>query len=341
MAPWTQYGRLFNVAVCRSRIQTFSRVSRLTSCGISSPINRSKRLFNTTTNNTDSSKDSRYKQVTSFSFKDYYEWFNGDISYVLNQNYIPIAKNNILPNIANKNNYLEIGCGHGVVLNELAPLFNKNICIMDANPFMLNHAKDTLSQTIINDINITTINEYIDDDDSSLINNIDIKFDFINFQNVLWHIQINKWENVFNKLYNLLNKNGKLVISHLDNFGVCYEICKYFYPNMETNNAVYVKNYFENRNDNKKEFNIEIIKDKVKLTAPESMTVQMFKDFNKTVTPTYNPELVGIYSDMEQEIIIKDLFKKLGCYEKEIDKNVGEYMVNSEYDYAHTVITKI
>jgi len=120
-------------------------------------------------------------------------------------NYYKFSQKNILNHLKNRvksKSLLEVGCGLGYVLD----FFNKNSHLVcegaDISKVAIDKAKLSFPQYVFHklDIQIDTIS-------------LKKKYDIVILNKVLLYV-LEKFENVFENVYNLLNKNGIFIISN-------------------------------------------------------------------------------------------------------------------------------
>ena len=291
-----------------------------------------------------------YKERTAFSFSKYYEWYSDDFATLVPSKYLPMIESKYFKHIKNKNNYLEVGCGRGVAVNQLAPYFDNKVCIIEPNTVFLDTTLSKLKENKAIKADVQVINSLIDDDDFDPKQHLDnnFKFDFINMQHVLWHVQLSKWDHVMNTLYGLLNSDGGVLnITQLAPVRTFYDIHTHFVPEMRTTD--YIKDYFVNKKQLTIGKDIDIVNDVFTATLPESICVDVMVDMLITNYAIYdyhlneNGILVNKNNTNDQiskndlEVAIKEYFAKDNLYSKDIDKNCGEHLVTLDIEQAHAV----
>jgi len=157
----------------------------------------------------------------------------------------------IIDNVENKNYYLDIGSGPG----DISELIGNNF-----NNFMTNEPNSSFYNTYnFNNKYLGNISKYIQETNNKDFKNI--KFDLITCIHSFYYIELKDYEKVLKKLYNLLNTNGKLIISlapyhndfESDWSKIMYKCIGFYYNPFEN-----IKNILS-----KYDTNIEIIKDDV------------------------------------------------------------------------------
>ncbi|MCT7530902.1 class I SAM-dependent methyltransferase [Aliarcobacter cryaerophilus] len=120
-------------------------------------------------------------------------------------NYYKFSQNNILKhllNITNSKIMLEVGCGLGYVVD----FFNKNSHLMcegaDISKVAINKASVSFPQYTFYQLDIQ--------DDIRFMKK---KYDIVILNQVLWYV-LERFENVFENVFHLLNKNGIFIISN-------------------------------------------------------------------------------------------------------------------------------
>jgi len=119
--------------------------------------------------------------------------------------YYKFSQKNILNHLKNRvksKSLLEVGCGLGYVVN----FFNKNshlVCEgVDISEIAIDKAKLSFPQYVFHKLDIQ--------DDLLCVRK---KYDIVILNKVLWYV-LEKFENVFENVYNLLNDNGVFIISN-------------------------------------------------------------------------------------------------------------------------------
>ena len=120
-------------------------------------------------------------------------------------NYYKFSQNNILKhllNITNSKIMLEVGCGLGYVVD----FFNKNSHLIcegaDISKVAINKASVSFPQYTFYQLDIQ--------DDIRFMKK---KYDIVILNQVLWYV-LERFENVFENVFHLLNKNGIFIISN-------------------------------------------------------------------------------------------------------------------------------
>ena len=209
-----------------------------------------------------------YMAKTQVSFEEYHEWFDDDMSKTLNDNWIKMMQKEYFDKDALGNkNYMEIGIGRGYVLSHFHSYF-KELCLIEPNDCFI---KSATSRILYEDPNksIQVIPKFVDDFVPSKDLNagfIKNKFDFINIQNIFWHINLDKWESVLNNLLSCLKtdhvNNGKeslLNITFTDSRSAFMNIHQHFVP--EFRSTQFMVDHFKKVCINNKNIKMKVVQD--------------------------------------------------------------------------------
>ena len=157
--------------------------------------------------------------------------------------------------------------------------------------------------------NVESINGLVDEfNHATLLDNVNInnngddelKFDFINMQHVLWHVQFSKWDHVINTLYQLLNVDSGccMNITHAISSGTMHELCLHFCPQLKTIDDI--TDYFVKNKNLKIGQDIDIINDPLSMILPESICLGIVTEMLKSSLATHQMNQDGdIYNDLE------------------------------------------
>ena len=145
-------------------------------------------------------------------YKYYYQSYN--LSSLSDEEYVNKYKHNelasftpklkeLIDNIENKNYYLDIGSGPG----NISELIGNNF-----NYFMTNEPNSSFYNNYnFNEKYLGNISKYIQETNDDDFKNT--KYDLITCIHSFYYIEFKDYKKVLNKLYDLLNTNGKLIIS--------------------------------------------------------------------------------------------------------------------------------
>ena len=289
---------------------------------------------------------SSYIGRTGLSFQNYKESFNDQAACKFNNNFIQMMQKKYLHrNKLGNSSYLEIGIGPGYVLSQFQSYF-KNLCIIEPNNLYIEQATQQITSQVEPNKLIQVIDKFVDDFDprkdlNSLF--LDKKFDFINIQNVFWHVHLDKWKNVLNNLLFCLNKEfveqnklSLLNITHSHSQATCIDIHRYFIPDFRT--VEYMIDHFNDICIERQGIEMKIIKDPLTFYLSESMAMSLMIKFLTIDLPIY-----GIsFDDLDPEevkAVIYDHWNRDGVITKQVDEQTGERIVELYSAATHLMLT--
>ena len=281
-----------------------------------------------------------YISRTGMSFKDYHEWFDEQASMAFNANWLQmIQKDYFDKNAVGNNNYMEVGAGPGYVLSHFQSYFN-NLCFIEPNEIFIKTAKQKIIDKDPHK-SFEAIHKFVEDFEPH--KDLKNKFDFINIQNVFWHIHLNKWNDVLNNLFYCLNKDNiddnnisLLSISHSHSQCTCVDIVKHYIPELRT--IEYIIDHFQEICDQNKNIEMKIVKDPFQIELPESVAMTAMLDLFKIDFPIYNVSFEDL--DIEEaKSVMKYYWKRDGMITDKIDETLGEFMVTFYPASTHLLIT--
>lgn len=286
-----------------------------------------------------------YMAKTQVSFEEYHEWFDDDMSKTLNDDWIKMMYQEYFSKDAlGDKNYMEIGIGRGYVLSHFHAYF-KQLCLIEPNDCFIKSATSRILNKEPNKF-IQVIPKFVDDfDPAKDLNNVFIrnKFDFINIQNIFWHINLSKWESVLNNLFSSLKtenvEDGKLSLLNItftDSRSAFMNIHRHFVP--EFRSTQYIVDHFKKVCINNKNIKMKVIKDPLSFDLPESGALQLMMDWLKLDFAIYNVSFDDLDIN-EVKSVIKRYWKLDGAYTNEIDPESGECIIKCSPGQVHFMLT--
>eukprot|EP01084_Bolivina_argentea_P172034 298016_1 len=273
------------------------------------------------------------------SFAEYFDWYKEDIAQKMAQpviNYITSECINT-NTINNYNNFLEVGVGRGILFSKIAPYF-ANKTFIEPNILFANHSiQRYLDENNIDaqgsSIGITSHNDLLEQTNFKHFEN---KFDLITMQQVLWHCQLDKWNDILFGLYNALNSNGILIVSLFKSQGLIWEIRKRFVPQIR--GSEYIYDYFDTMlSANPNEFELTEFKNTENVILSESVAIQVLMEMHKCDLRIYDENLYKS-SKNEIEALTKDCLKNYNTYLDEVSN--AEPMVRFQLEQGHIIVHK-
>ena len=263
--------------------------------------------------------EAKYLAQTGLSFSNYHNWYGDDIASGATKNFIQMMKSQYFSKIK-KNNYFEIGVGKGTVAQEFGPYFS-NIVLLEPNKLFSSETIDALKRKSGTADNVHLIEKFVDDFDVNVdLPDSSMKFDLINMQDVFWHVELSQWDNVLNKLYQVLNvnENGILNITQMPARGALYEIHKHFVPMMRS--TQYFVDYFQRliKENDESKMVIKQIDDPLTMVLPESECLELVADMLKADLSVYDSVYPNNHACQETAYqTISEFLKQDNCYSKQ------------------------
>lgn len=230
-----------------------------------------------------------------------------------------------------RNSYLEIGPAQGYITTELAQLF-ENITIIEPNSIFQEIIKNKFIKMDIPNINYLNIS--IEDFDiNKHLSSTDIKtFDLITLQHVLWTVHTNEWRNIIEKLYDILNENGIMVITQTPPYDPSTDLFR-TYISYSIKCTDYILELCKN-------YKTDYWENQIVFTLPESTAINIIMTMYKVVNAFYDKSLLEKFDENKNEYIenIKEYLRKNDYYFS--DKIDGQNMIQYKWINSHVVINK-
>ena len=283
-----------------------------------------------------------YMAKTKVSFEEYHEWFDDDMSKTLNNNWIKMMQTEYFNKRALGNgNYMEIGVGRGYVLSHFHSYF-KNLCLIEPNSMFIRSATQRILHQEPNK-SIQVIPKFIDDFNPETDLNAQFKqnkFDFINIQNIFWHINIDKWSDVLDHLFAFLKtdnveKTSLLNITFTDSRSAFMDIHRHFVP--EFRSTQFMIDHFEAICTKNKNIQMKVIKDPLSFDLPQSKAMQLMMDWLKLDYAIYDISFDDL-DIKEVESVILHYWKRDGAITDKIDEESGEFIVECSPGQVHLML---
>lgn len=289
----------------------------------------------------------KYITNTNTNFSTYANYFSADTNshrtqYLRDRIHKLYSTTNM-----HRTNYFEVGFGPGATVNDIGQYFD-NLILLEPNTIFIDHVQDKLSKNARITGNYRIIEDILDDtfdaDKYLTATELSQGIDLFIASQCFWYIKPTKWNEILDKIYNLLSVNGMMIITMTADDTISGNIYRAVEPRVQMTNSI--KDYFTAHNDyvyGKLKF--DIWREEYASNSTASKLIDLFLFYAKGVAAPYgNTDIINL-SDYEFDTLYRDMvrneFKNGGFYTGVIDKESNEEIVEYHSIQTHIVIQKM
>ncbi len=244
-----------------------------------------------------------------------------------------------------KSTYLEVGFGPGATVCDLSRYFEKLI-LVEPNSFYVKDVKRRLDKEA-KSLGYTThiFEDFFCDrfyQQDKFRQQIKDGVDLFVASQFFWYLHPDKWSTVLDQVYTSLSAGGTMVITMTSDDSTSGNFYRRFEPEVQMAN--HIIEHFETHPDlTTDQLKLEVWREPLSFTDKESVLVDLFLFYSKSVVETFsNTEMSNLslkeFSERYRHIVAEE-FQKAGFYTGDFSED-GEELIEYQTTQCHIVVKK-